>query len=238
MDLHDVKTLGRDKEYWWFKGKRELISSILYQFKVDSLKILNIGCGAGEDIDEFSKSGSIISIDYCYDALKTLRSDKRCNMDAQFLGFRDKTFDLVLLLDVLEHIENDKKVLGEIKRVLKTKGHLIITVPAIPLLYGPMDKHECHFRRYSKRHLNKIVSDYFMINKISYWNFLLFIPLAALKLYKKIFFSKSASSDFKKLPRFVNDFFLCLLRIENYLISKTDLQMPIGISLLCIASKE
>jgi len=76
--------------------------------------------------------------------------------DATSLPIADSSYDVVLLLDVLEHIEDDTKVLREIHRILKREGKLIFNVPEDPKLFSSIDRYNGHFRRYSKEGLKKI----------------------------------------------------------------------------------
>ena len=66
-------------------------------------------------------------------------------------------FDLILLADVIEHIEDDKKTLNKLFDKLKPSGILIIFVPACQFLYSPFDNQIGHFRRYSIQSLEKLL---------------------------------------------------------------------------------
>ncbi|MCD6386439.1 class I SAM-dependent methyltransferase [Candidatus Sumerlaeota bacterium] len=103
--------------------------------------ILDVGCGAGYYVGEFSVRGArVIGLDIDretigrgvpawiiqkYNPVFTVA-------DARHLPFSDNVFDKVVILDCLEHIEEDGKVLSEVYRVLKDGGKLILTVPTIP----------------------------------------------------------------------------------------------------------
>ncbi len=71
----------------------------------------------------------------------------------------DEAYDVVMLVNVLEHIENDQHALGELHRILKPGGHLLLFVPALRFLYSKLDRQVGHFRRYHKPDLNQRVSD-------------------------------------------------------------------------------
>lgn len=81
--------------------------------------ILDVGCGSGLFAGE-----NIIKID-----LITKNFNSFLLADVQYLPFRENTFDNVLLLDVLEHIQDDECALYEIHRVLKVGGSLVATTP-------------------------------------------------------------------------------------------------------------
>ena len=75
-------------------------------------------------------------------------------------GFRaEEPFDLVLLLDVLEHIEDDREALASAFEALKPGGHLLVTVPALPWLWSRHDEANEHHRRYLPRTLRRTLVD-------------------------------------------------------------------------------
>lgn len=67
------------------------------------------------------------------------------------------SFDTVLYIDVLEHIEHDKQELAAVVRRLRAGGHLIVLSPAYQWLYSPFDRRIGHYRRYTKRSLTAII---------------------------------------------------------------------------------
>lgn len=72
-------------------------------------------------------------------------------------GYRN-SLDTVVLVNVLEHIEQDEAVLQAIAHALVPGGHLLIFVPALPFLYAAMDAHVGHFRRYDRSTLARRVA--------------------------------------------------------------------------------
>ncbi|TXT62887.1 MAG: SAM-dependent methyltransferase [Promethearchaeota archaeon] len=77
------------------------------------------------------------------------------NGDIKYLPYRDKSVDLICILDVLEHIRDDNKAIRELSRVLKKEGKIIVTVPYNMNKYTPQDRLIGHFRRYG---INKLVA--------------------------------------------------------------------------------
>ena len=78
--------------------------------------------------------------------------------DARDLPFSESTFDIVICLDVLEHIIEDSTVTSEIYRVLKPGGRFLISVPEDPKLWSAHDVAVSHVRRYTKRNLIDVTS--------------------------------------------------------------------------------
>ncbi|MFX0140357.1 MAG: class I SAM-dependent methyltransferase, partial [Candidatus Hodarchaeota archaeon] len=84
--------------------------------------------------------------------------------DLERLPYREESFDFVIALDVLEHIENDKLAASEISRILKKNGIALITVPHRMKYYTNQDRIIGHYRRYE---IDQIVS---LFNKFNLRN--------------------------------------------------------------------
>ncbi|MHA1987381.1 MAG: class I SAM-dependent methyltransferase [Promethearchaeota archaeon] len=229
MDYIDFAA-GQTGENFWFKGKRELIDTLMKNIEGDNLKILNIGAGIGADLDILNKYGDIYVIDINQRALNLVPEHlcvekKEC--DATKLDYPENFFDIVCSFDVFEHIENDSQAVSEILRVLKKGGFLFFTVPAFQILYSAHDRALLHFRRYNTKTLHYLLSAFHDI-RMSYWNSSLFFPLSILRILKK---KSKPQTDYFNLPKFLERFFLRLLRIENYIIAKK-FKIPLGLSLV------
>jgi 2-polyprenyl-3-methyl-5-hydroxy-6-metoxy-1,4-benzoquinol methylase len=89
--------------------------------------------------------------------------------DEKFSSFFG-SFDTVIALNVIEHIQDDDLAIGNCKKLLKKGGHFIILVPAYPLLYNRFDKELGHYRRYTKRTLGLALSRHFTVAQNRYFN--------------------------------------------------------------------
>ena len=97
----------------------------------------------------------------------------------EFRGLRvdDASFDTVIMVDVLEHIEDDAGTLRTLYRLLKPGGKLLIFVPALPVLFGAIDASIGHFRRYTRRSLLRVVEGGgFRIQTLRYFDLLGTVP--------------------------------------------------------------
>ena len=207
MDKYfENKYLKLENEWWWFKGRRELILNLIKDIPYNN--VLEIGCGSGE-LSKYLKN---------YTGIDISERTPFIVGDAQNLPFEDNSFDLILLLDLLEHTD-DKSVMSEVYRVLKPNGYAIITVPTFMFLWSQHDIDNHHKKRYRRGELqlNK-----FKIIKETYWNSILF-PIMALAKKKK--------TQLTILPKSVNYILEKFLKLENYLISK-NVKLPIGVSLV------
>jgi len=134
-------------------------------------------------------------------------------------------FDYIICLDVLEHIENDKQAFKNLLKILDKKGNLIISVPAIPALYGPKDTKVGHYRRYSKKMLENLINqDNLKVKLIRYWNFIGVIPTyLSLKLKTKAIDEKFRYQDNSLKNKILSTWFSI---VENHI------KPPIGLSLI------
>ena len=98
--------------------------------------------------------------------------------DATSLPFAEGQFDIVLATDTIEHIDDDRKALQEIHRILVPGGYAMIAVPAFASLWGLQDVVAHHKRRYRTADLTeKIQSSGLEIQQVYYFNYLLFVPI-------------------------------------------------------------
>ena len=94
-------------------------------------------------------------------------------------------YDTVLYIDVIEHIEDDRLELEQVIRFLKPGGHLLILVPAIPILYSSFDKNIGHFRRYRRKTLKLVIPGDMQQVWIKYLDSMGFIASLANKLFQR-----------------------------------------------------
>ena len=230
MEVRCYEIMNRiEKSYWWSRGRRRIVKNII---KGPNPKILDIGCGSGALLEELTKIGDAVGVDSSSLAIEFCR-EKNLQVkmgDATKLPFLDKTFDYVLSLDVLEHIEDDGKAVSEMKRVLKDSGSAIIMVPMFNWLWCKADKTAHHFRRYNKKRLCELMdSNNLLVTRFTYFNTLLFLPIM---LIKKII-NPVSEVDIKlgflnQILHIIYSFETTLLRYVNF---------PLGVSSLIIARK-
>ena len=90
---------------------------------------------------------------------------------------RSDSFDTIVMINVLEHIENDRAAVAELVRTLRRNGRLIIFVPALPWLMSDLDRAHGHFRRYVRRDLLEIANGaHCAIEKLHYFDVAGIIP--------------------------------------------------------------
>ena len=147
-------------------------------------------------------------------------------------------FDLVLMLDVLEHIEDDRQALASAYSTLKPGGHLLVTVPALPWLWSRHDEANAHYRRYLPRTLREVLLDAgFQVDTLRYAFFWTVGPLLARRWLIPAASTHEGTADYAvSIPsRPVNWALTALSRIDHTL-GRT-IRWPLGTSLLAVARR-
>jgi ubiquinone/menaquinone biosynthesis C-methylase UbiE len=230
-----------ERTHWWFVSRRELIYRMIRQYD-KNIKILEIGCSSGPLIEILNEAGyeNVYGLDVSKEAIQLCRSKgmtKVVQMEGAELGFKENVFDLIIASDVLEHIHDDSQAILEWKRVLKKKGDIIAFVPAFKFLWSGHDVVNRHFRRYNKREFKELFEkNECNIVRISFWNFLLFLPvLIHRRIEKKKAKSAKPKDDLFEFSHKANIFFSLILKMENMYCRFFNL--PVGLSLFVIAKK-
>jgi len=136
---------------------------------------------------------------------------------------------------VIEHIEDDVKAVSELTAMLKVGGRLIMTVPAIPSLYGPKDIEIGNYRRYDKERLQKLLSPTSCtISTMRYWNF---IGVPVTWFYLNLLNRPVNESIRKKRGGLAQQFMSFLLRIW-FSGCENRITPPVGLTLLVVAEKK
>ncbi|HEV2803336.1 MAG TPA: class I SAM-dependent methyltransferase [Chthoniobacterales bacterium] len=237
-----------EDKHWWFVGRRRLLLKLLGRVfhPADSdapREILDVGCGTGTMLQHLSAYGNTTGADADADAVYFCRRrglENVLQLTDATLPFEPGTFDLVTMLDVLEHIDDDLGMLGEVFRVLKPDGLVLATVPAYRFLWGPQDEISLHKRRYRAKELKaRLEHAGFSLLKLSYFNTLLFPFIAAIRLGRKIVPGETAElkSDFTLTKAgFLNQLLASIFAWERHLITRFDL--PFGVSIVALARKK
>lgn len=228
-----------EDKHWWHISKRRAIHKLIEKYSISkNSKILDIGCGTGKNMEELQEYGSVYGLDSSPEALKFCRKRGLKNLR---LGSAEKTnlatnfFDIITILDVLEHTD-DNKVLTEIRRILKKGGIIVLTVPAFPWLWSRWDEVLDHKRRYTKNTLKKILTFHnFHLIKMTYFYSFLVLPSLIIRRIKQKFSKNFYQSDFKLSNPLLNFFLNNLSKLEFFISEK--LYIPFGTSILVVAKK-
>jgi len=257
--MHELET-----HYWWFVGRRAIIRQQLQEVHSADLagkplELLDIGCGTGANLPMLAEvagpDGFVTALDYSPLALQFAahelgkqgeenRSITLLRGDATHLPFADNQFDVVTMLDVLEHVEDDLAAVREIHRVLKPGGAFVLSVPAYQSLWSAHDEALHHFRRYEYSGLQNVLREGGMqVWRISFAMSVM-PPIAWFWRRFILPFKPRRSRDASRhsegavlptVPHFANRLLIKYLEAEGAIIRKRPLKF--GTSLVVIARK-
>jgi SAM-dependent methyltransferase len=242
----------REDYHWWFAGRTRALKAVMDRWlpRRPGLRLLDVGCGAGNMIHHLSRYGQVkgIEIDPRPVNMARRRGYDVDQFDAtQPMPFAKHSFDAVTALDVIEHNRDDLAILADSYRVLKPGGHIVITVPALMWLWSHNDEINAHVRRYTAVELRqKLAQTGFTVRRVTYNNFFVF-PLAAglillrrraqaePKLASHHLNQEEYQVEMEPASPLVNTILTWVGKVEAALISRIDL--PIGTSLIAIGQK-
>ena len=226
-----------DSDHWWFAARRDILKSVIRRVvrPPKPAHILEIGCGTGHNLEMLSSFGAVEASELNDNA--RMLASKRLGRPIQAAAlpdlsmFEQSSFDLVALLDVLEHIEDDHQALGAIFSLLKPGGKLLVTVPGNPWMWSEHDVAHHHHRRYRRSGLRKLAQGAgFAVDLLSPFNTLLFPAVAAARIAGKV--TRNQSADDRLPPGPVNSLLRSIFSLESSLVGRVPL--PFGVSLVAV----
>lgn len=228
-----------DQTSWWIRGRRALIGAVLRTQAHPGAPgiVADLGCGAGGMLEPLSEFGQVLGIDISPLAVKVCRVKGYRGLaigTLERLPLRQDTLVLTGMTDVLEHVQDDERVIRECLRVLKPGAALLVTVPALSWLYSEHDRALGHYRRYTRPGLRALLERCgFRVERITYFNTLLLPAAIAARIFARR--AKRAQADPLDLAKPWNWLAYRILLLEQAIIRVVDL--PVGLSLLCVARK-
>ena len=229
--------------HWWFVGRRAILDSFLQRIcsslvtRHSSLKILDVGCGTGANIEMLSAYGEAEGVDVSDDALEFCRRKglKVQRGLAETLPYSDETFDLTTALDVVEHLDDDIVGLKEMYRVTRSGGYSLIFVPAFMWLWGVQDDISNHRIRYTKSQIvERLKTAGYEIERATYANWTFFAPILGGRTIMKITGIKPESENNITVSA-LNGVFGKLFGAERFWLR--NFNFPFGVSIVVVAKK-
>lgn len=225
---------------WWSVARRSIIEKVLKCLKLNNgIDIMELGCGSGGNLELLSRFGNVFAMDSDSLALKLAKTRKvgiiKKGTLPDDIPFGSKQFEIITLLDVLEHIDNELSALLRIKKRLKQNGRVIITVPAYNFLWSRIDIDSGHKRRYVKHTLNRLIRKAgYVIEYSTYLNTFLFPIIVMIRIINSMR-GKQDHLDLKEHSRLLNSLLTKIFSLEKKIIPTFN--MPFGVSILTIARK-
>jgi len=227
-----------DRDHWWFVARRRIVTALIerHRPKAGPLRILEVGCGTGSNIAMLQGFGTVDAIEPDDGARALAEARSGLSIKGGYLPdgvmLHDGAYDLIVLLDVLEHIPADRAALATLKAKLAPGGRIIVTVPAMPWLWSAHDVVHHHQRRYTARTLSEVFAGAGLkLRHRTYFNSLLFPLIVAARAIGKI--SGREGGDDAMPPPALNRLLEALFGAERYWVAGRSL--PFGVSLAAVA---
>ena len=226
-----------DQRHWWFTARRRILAELIERVArpPKDARILELGAGTGHNLAMLSRFGTVEASEL--DSVARKLASERLGREVKEAALPDlsmfpaDSYDLIALLDVLEHVPDDKGSLAAILQRLKPGGAMLLTVPANPWMWSAHDVAHHHHRRYRKSEIEKLARDAgFKIELLSPFNSLLFLPIAAVRLLGKM--TGKDDSDDAMPGALVNKTLDTVFGLERSLIGRVP--MPFGVSLVAV----
>jgi SAM-dependent methyltransferase len=239
MEPHVYTTMAAlEPQHWWFGARRQILCRAIDTIVHPGDRLLDVGCGTGFMLEALQSRYEVWGLDPSANAIKLCRQRGLTRVtQGSWEDIPSQTYDLIMFLDVLEHLSDDRQALDQAAQRLKPGGKLLITVPAYQFLWSQHDVAHHHYRRYRRGSLRRLLQSMgFTPFYLGYFNTTLFPLIAALRLKQRLVPPATATSDLALPPRWLNRSLHWLFAQERWLIPQVSL--PFGVSVLAIAQKK
>jgi SAM-dependent methyltransferase len=152
-----------EERHWWFRGRRAIVRRLLGEILTPGTgqSIVDVGCGTGANIASLADAYVCHGIDPSAEGIGLARErfpevQFTCGLAPDALGPEERAADAMLSMDVMEHVPDDFLLASSLLAAIKPGGHLLITVPADETLWSPHDEIFGHYRRYTRKRLERV----------------------------------------------------------------------------------
>lgn len=240
MEPQAIARLGSETGNWLNRGRANLLQTLLRRFgRRRGGEVLELGAGHGQHIDMLREWGEVDAVEVdaaCWPTLEAcagLRDLYRRGLPGLAVPRR---YDIVCALDVIEHIADDSAALTWVADHLKPGGVFIGTVPAYQWMFGPHDRANRHFRRYTNGRLLAALPGAFRVDASGYFNTtLLPAAIAAKLIWGARQGDRPADKQSSNLPPILDRLGYAVLATEARLIG-AGLRPPAGLSVFWVAT--
>ena len=239
-------TARAETRHFWFRGFRAFVTPLLQYAAAGrpAARLLDCGCGTGANVELLDRFGRAYGFDLTDTGLRIGRTAGRTRLARATVTaapFPTASFDVVTSFDVLYALDepDERSAIAEMYRLLKPGGFVLVNVAAMHVLRGDHSVLSREIRRYSRRDLRaRLEGAGFQVERLTYTNATLFVPLAIARLIQRrrgLRSESEAGSDISVPPEPINAIMTAVMRLEALWLRRVD--APFGSSLLCLARK-
>ena len=226
-----------DRDHWWFVARRRIIARLIerHRPKPGPLRILEVGAGTGSNLELLKGFGEVDAIEPDDGARDFAERRSGLTLKGGYLpdvALDDGAYDLIVLLDVLEHIPDDEGALRYLGPKLAPGGRILVTVPGSPWMWSAHDVAHHHQRRYTSAALKRVFRDAGLRPRFTtHFNSLLFPLIAAVRLAGKLTGREGGDDAMPSAP--VNAALAALFGAERHWVAT--FSIPFGVSMAIVA---
>jgi ubiquinone/menaquinone biosynthesis C-methylase UbiE len=245
MDRLLEMTARAEREHFWFHGFRRFVRPLLEEaartIEGRDARILDCGCGTGNNLRMLRRYGDATGIDLTYSGLAYARRHGErliAQASALTLPFPDRMFDIVTSFDVIYAFDDQDAAvaLKEMYRVMRPEAYLLLNVAALPRLRGNHSLLGGEVQRYTKRTLRAHLEHAgFSVKRLTYTNASILPLVAGVRFVQRFVGHRESAREIAVPSRPVNQALTAVLAVEAAALRVMD--MPIGSSLLTLASR-
>ena len=235
--------------HWWFVGMRRIVAALLDGVVPNQrLRVLDAGCGTGlmlAWLRRYGEDAAIYGLDYDSSAVRySAERGEKCIVQGSIaaLPFPSHSFELVASFDVLDSfsVQEASRPFGELARVLKKGGALLVRVPAFQFLYSQHDRAVYTKHRYTAGELRaRLEEQGLKVERLTYANTLLF-PVVVIWRWLTRSDRPDPQSDVRPLPkpwRWLNPVLKGIFAFEAAWLRNLPWRLPVGVSVMALARK-
>jgi SAM-dependent methyltransferase len=190
------KLAAIDRDHWFYAGKRAIVRHWISRYRrlTSDDVLVDGGMGTGTWLLSMARECRIIGLDDYEESLRIAKplveaaGGRAIKTGLGRVDLPDGAASVVTLLDVLEHLDDDAGALREMARLTKPGGLIVITVPALQILWSDWDEVLHHRRRYSRRQLLELIRRTPGVELLhcAYTNTFSLLPIALIRMWRKL----------------------------------------------------
>jgi 2-polyprenyl-3-methyl-5-hydroxy-6-metoxy-1,4-benzoquinol methylase len=219
------------RTHWWWRAREHAVKKLLLHLlgTRNDYRLLDVGCGEGLLFPILSEFGTV-------EGVASQLNIHRVPFD-QYESPSGK-YDVILMLDFLEHLETPEAALNSACRLLKPNGLLFVTVPTFDILWTSHDDINNHQRRYTTRLLSRQAEDSgFQVVHLSYFFHWVFFAKLLVRL-KEFLFRRQCNNQLPSIPhQVINSILTSLSKTEFDVTQAIHLSVPFGGSAIMVARR-
>ncbi|MBD3760478.1 class I SAM-dependent methyltransferase [Sphingomonadaceae bacterium G21617-S1] len=225
-----------DQTHWWFVARRRIIAALIdrHRPKAGPMRILEVGAGTGSNLALLQRYGMVDAIEPDDGARHFAEQRSGLTIKGGYLPhvpLDDGAYDLIVLLDVLEHIPGDIEALAYLRTKLAPGGRILVTVPGAPWMWSSHDVAHHHQRRYTGAQLRGVFGEAGLRPRyMSHFNSVLFPLIAAVRALGKLTGKEGGDDAMPSAP--VNRALTALFGAERHWVAS--LPVPFGVSIAIV----